>query len=293
MTKNVLSEKAVLSVLNISTWTARKYDKKVTDDTNKRHAAGGDAGRYNKQLIAKERIEKITKISNTARNLHYHLTQPWLDNGARVLPSALYLDYANKLRELRTEFEVEADDFARDYPDFVKEARKRLNGMFREEDYPSAHLIRGKFNFDLKIMPCPDSGDFRVDIPKAMLKDIQDDVEDRLQGALEGAMRDSRDRIIATVGHMAEKLQAYTPADGDDRAEGLFRDSLVENIRELAAVLPAFNLTNDPKLTKIINRIQKELCAEDADVLRTNEEVRETVQQSAEEILAQVQQYMA
>jgi len=288
---NVLADKAVLAVLSISVWTARKFDKKITNETNERFAAGNDAGRYNKQLIAKARIQQIQQVAGEARQLHYHLTQPWLDEGARVLPSTLYLDYANKLRDLRRQFKDEADAFSREYPAMIEEARKRLNGMFNENDYPIPAHIRSKFAFDLKIMPCPDSGDFRVDIPNEHLREIEDDLENHLQDALNNAMKDSCNRIVTVVGYMAERLKAYDPKKSREE-QNYFKDTLVPNVRDLAELLPAFNLSGDPKMTKIIDRIQKELCTEETKVLRKDEDVREAVQKSAEDILAQVEAFM-
>ena len=61
----------------------------------------------------------------------------------------------------------------------------------------------------------------------------------------------------------------------------------------MARLLPAFNLTNDPEMAKIINRIVKELCVEDADVLRKNDLAREIVQKSADEIVAEVEKFFA
>jgi hypothetical protein len=40
---------------------------------------------------------------------------------------------------------------------------------------------------------------------------------------------------------------------------------LVDNVRELARLLPAFNLTGDPILANISERINAELCTYDAD----------------------------
>jgi hypothetical protein len=47
-------------------------------------------------------------------------------------------------------------------------------------------------------------------------------------------------------------------------------------------------LTNDPKLAAITKRIQSELCTEDASTLREHDQVRATVQKSADEIVAAV-----
>ena len=42
-TTSPLSRKAVLVSVNISSWTARKLDKKVTDETNHKYKATKDA----------------------------------------------------------------------------------------------------------------------------------------------------------------------------------------------------------------------------------------------------------
>lgn len=94
--------------------------------------------------------------------------------------------------------------------------------------------------------------------------------------------------IIEVVGHMAEKLKEYKVQPGK-----YFADSLVKNVRELAELLPAFNLTNDPKLTRLTKRIVKELCAEDASVLRKDDDVRKSVAKSADDILADVRTLLA
>ena len=60
-------------------------------------------------------------------------------------------------------------------------------------------------------------------------------------------------------------------------------------MRELADLLPAFNLTDDPRLTAITERIQRELCVEDAKDLRQHDDVRAEVKKSADEIVAAVE----
>jgi hypothetical protein len=114
-----------------------------------------------------------------------------------------------------------------------------------------------------------------------------------LKQALDDAMRDSVTRVVETVGHMATRLRAYRPAERrGDRTEGAFRNSLVDNVRELARLLPAFNLTGDPILADISDRINAELCAYEADDLRGDETTRHLIASRAESILADVQAFM-
>ncbi|WP_315705044.1 MULTISPECIES: hypothetical protein [unclassified Bradyrhizobium] len=294
MTRNLLSQKAVLASLNITGWTTRRLDKSVTKEVNNRHGASDDAGRYNKLLIAKTATEPLTTIASRARQEFYELSQPWLDTGARVLPSALYIDFSTKMRKHKADYDAAAEQFVRAYPDHVMEARKRLNGMFNPADYPSQSEVRKLFDLDVKIFPCPDAADFRVDIADEHAEDIRADIEARMRDALEAAMREPVERIVETVGHMAERLKAYKPAARKgERTEGLFRDSLVENVRSLAAVLPAFNLTNDPRLAAISERISRELCVVEPQKLRDDPKARKSVRLAAEAILADVNDFMA
>jgi hypothetical protein len=289
----LLSQKAVLVALNISQWSARRLDKKITDETNKEHSATADAGRYNKLLLKKEHIEPMQNVVGRARGVHLEMTQPWTDMGPRLLPSALVITYQNKMRELRHEFENEVEKFCTRYPISVAERKVELNGMFRPADYPSVREIRDRFAFGVEMFNVPDVTDFRVSIGEEHVADLRIQIEESTRRCLAGAMRDVHERILETVGRMSSKLKAYKPATEDDKAEGVFRDSLVENVRDLAELLPAFNLTDDAKLVAIIEKMKARLCEHDADELRDNDGARKSVAKAADDILRDVQAFMA
>jgi hypothetical protein len=67
------------------------------------------------------------------------MTQPWLDDGARLLPSALFIDYANRIRDLKAEFHHAADEFASEYPIYVEDSKVRLGRLFSVSDYPGRY----------------------------------------------------------------------------------------------------------------------------------------------------------
>ena len=75
---SLLSQKAVLASLSISQWSARKLDKKVTEEIHARNHAEPHAGRYNKLLIAREGLQKVQHVAGEARTFHYAMTQPRL-----------------------------------------------------------------------------------------------------------------------------------------------------------------------------------------------------------------------
>ena len=170
---SLLSQKAVLASLSISQWSARKLDKKVTEEIHARNHAEPHAGRYNKLLIAKEGLQKVQHAAGEARTFHYAIAQPWMDDGARLLPSALFIDYANRIRDLKAEFHHAADEFASEYPIYVEDSKVRLGRLFSVADYPDPGDIRSSFAFDSKILPCPDADDFRIDIAEEHAADIR------------------------------------------------------------------------------------------------------------------------
>jgi hypothetical protein len=290
---HVLSSRAMLASVKISAWSARRVDKRVTAETNAAQRAAADAGRYNKALIARDALAAITTAATAARTAHYALTLPWLDDGARILPAASFQTYTDRMRDLRMDFERAADAFAASFSTYVADARHRLGDMFSADDYPAPDAIAGKFAFSTRILPMPDACDFRVDIGDAAAAAIKADIERATADAFAAAQRDCYARVADVVGLMAEKLAAYKPAARDgDRVEGIFRDSLIANVRDLADALPSLNITGDPTLSAIADRMAG-LCDADADTLRQSDTLRAETAARAAAILSDVEAFLA
>ena len=289
---NVLTAKAVLADLTIGSWAVSKFDREITAEINERHKTT-KAGFFNKKLLNSRLYTAIEHVSEEARATHRRMTKPWLDGGCRILPTSLFVTHANAMRDLRLKHEAARDEFLREYPRLVEERKAELKNLFNADDYPSVEFLRPRFYFEVRLLPIPVASDFRVELADAQLDKAKADLEANMKGVLDDAMKDTRQQIVVAVGTMAEKLKNFDPDASNRKDRGIFHQSLVDNMRELVELLPAFNLTEDPKLTKVIARMQKELCNEEAKELRENEDVRRVVQKSAEEILADVSNFMA
>ena len=290
---NPLSAKAVMADLTVHHWTGRKLDQAITTETNQRYHAEEDAGRYNKLLIPKEAFAEVYAVVRASRRRHFQLTMPWHDEGPRLLPAIIYEQYAKEFREFRAQFDKAADNFERAYPSYVGAANKRLKNMFRAYDYPPPRKVRAMFSFDLFYTPCPDVEDFRVDVAKEHVEDMKENLETQLKMGISRALNEPLRRTIEVVGKMATKLEEYVPATDEEDADNVFRDSLVNNIRELLPLLTAFNLTDNKDLEQLAARVEEDLCEHDAKVLREDDDVRAQVQEAAAEILAKAQALLA
>jgi hypothetical protein len=289
---NILSSKAMLANLSITQWTARKLDKRVTSATNAAHGAAHNAGNYNKALIAGDALAKIITAANEARAAHYKWTLPWADSGARILPSAAYVQYTRELRELREAFEKAVAEFVANYPQFVEEAKRRLGDMYQATDYPETEEIARRFSYAVRMYQVPVANDFRAEIADSEAAAIRAEMEILNRDALAGAVKDAWERVAETVGHMAAKLGEFKPASDGNKASGIFRDSLVENVRALAKILPSLNISNDPNLDSIAARIDSELCRFSADDLRESDVNRVKVREAAASIVSQVSAFI-
>ena len=293
MTTNPLSQKAMLASLAISQWTARKLDRAITDEVGERHHAVKDHGRYNKLLVPKAALKEIQQIVSEARSYHITFTQPWLDQGTRLLPAKLYEEYSAKMRGFRIAFERAADLFADNFQRHVDARAVALNGLYDPRDYPKQSEVRGLFAFGVMYAPCPDASDFRVSLGEGLADDLRQQIEADMQSALDHAMREPLRRTVEVVGRMAERLRTFKPSEGNGRAEGVFRDSLITNVEELVRLFPAFNLRDDPQLTALAQEIEDKLCSESASDLREHGQVRKDVAADAEQILSRVNDLLA
>ena len=185
-----LSSRAMLCSLSIGMWSARKHDPEASEEIAQRHGAQADAGRYHKVLLPKEALTEIHKIVSEARQEHYFMTLPWDDNGYRVLPAAAYMDHTKKMRELSNRFVPAVDALAQQFGQLVENAKVRLGGLFRSEDYPRVEELRSKFSFETKVMPLPDAGDFRVTLGDEEKERIKRQITAAVEASLQVASRE-------------------------------------------------------------------------------------------------------
>jgi hypothetical protein len=279
-TDTAIHSRAMLVRLSVTSWAARKLDKKITKEVNEQHAASKEAGRYNKHLLGGKNAApshaSAVSSAGAARLAHYADTLPWADEGWRLLPTANYEQYTAAIRKARATFEEDVEQFLADYPALVAKARGLLNGMFKEDDYPSVETLRGKFSMEVEFSPVPSEGDFRLDLPDDQVAAVASSVTSRVESATKEAMNSAWERLRDSVKMVAERL-------GDPKAKVF--DSLIENVREIADVLSRLNVTNDPDLEAMRQRVADDLSGIAPDVMRKNAGARSVAAAKAAAIL--------
>lgn len=289
---SVLSERAMLVTLHISSWSGMMLDREVTDEVNESYKADKEAGRYNKRLVASQFLKGVSSAHSNARRVHKLLTLPWEDDGTRALATVGYMTYTKMMKDCRLKAEAEVKSFLQSPDEYVREAKGRLGKMFNADDFPSSDALKGKFGFDVEIKPMPDANDFRAKLSDDQTKAIVKDIERRSNQRLENAMNDVFKRVEEMVKRMSERLRDYVPAKDGKKADGVIRDSLVYNINELADLLPALNVTGDKRIADLQKQLKDELVEHSPEILRADAKIRAQTISKADKILKKVQSYV-
>lgn len=277
----MIGNSAMLVELNMSVWTARKMDKKVSEEVDVANNTKARAGNYHKKLLAgAAKLDAIQKLSSAVRTWHYMNTLPWSDNGARLLPMKNFFEYKQTLGMYEKQFDDAVEDFLTEYPTLVASAAFTLGTLFDRNEYPDVEDIRRKFKFKYAFTPVPDAGDFRVDVEEQTKQELMAQYEGYYQNKLQEAMKDAWDRMHTTLTHISERLD-YT-----DENKKKFWDSMFTNASELCDMLTKLNVTNDPKLEQARRDLERALNGVEPDTVRKSQEVRESVKKRVDDILS-------
>jgi hypothetical protein len=278
-----LSDRALLVQLSISQWAARKYDKKISNEVASQHGTATAVGRYNKSLLPmNDLLDNVHKKASLIRTNFYANTLPWGMEGTQMLPSSNYLNFMTEFRKEKNEWQTLVANFTSNYDSLKEDAKRFLGTLYNESDYPTLSEIVGKFNIDIAVFPVP-STDFRVSIGSDELERIQQDVERRVQQSQAVAMKEVWTRLYERVKHMADKL-------ADPKA--VFRDSMIDNAREICALLPRLNFSDDPNLETLRQQVEMGIANHHPDALRNNPDLRRDTAAEARAIMDKMNVFM-
>ena len=276
----MITEKAMLAAVHISVWTAVKHDRKVSREVADQHGAHQGAGRYNKQLLhGAQRLEELRTLAGQIRQYFYKVTLPWSDEGFRLLPANFYFDLMARMREFEASFDQAVDSFLRVYPEYIEQVRPELNGLFREEDYPSPEKLRTKFGVKLEVLPIPMGADFRVEMSAEEQARVAREIDANVRESLMRGTEDLWKRLREVVAHMVERL---------NEPESRIHGSLVTNVLDLVDLLPRLNVNGDADINRFAEQIRQRLCNHSAGELKKHDLLRVTTAADAANIVAEI-----
>ncbi len=293
LTDNDLSEAvrstAMLADVSISLWSAERSDAKIMDKAKADAGAVGNVGRAIKNLLAgADTSLKTTRSAyNAVRSEHYSLTLPWVADphaerarGPRLLPNVLFERYLTAMSARKREALAALDIFVAEYPDLVVTAKANL-GALADVDYPDQNEVRASFKVAFDFEPIPAGTQFRG-LSDNMLEKLSRGLAAKQQRMVEAAQAGMWEQVRDRIKHVVERL-----AD----PKNTFKNSTIENVKELLILLPGWNVASDPRVTEITSDIERMLGAVDTKAIRKHETVRKDVSAQAQAVADKLTQW--
>ena len=265
--------------LKIQTWSGFSFDREASDEVNVMYDSDPDAGRWNKRLIPKSMLAEITKIGAKARKLHDETGAPWLDRGGRVIRSAKYFEILPDFQLLKSEFEIAAKTFQKEYSNFLPFRAKTFMGKrYNKNDYPEASKILKHFVFEIRARPIPEVSDWRLTDSEDERKLLEDNLTNQLEEQETIIRKEIAARVFTKVNNIYKRVTK----------ELKFRKESFENLPEISTIINDMNVFDDPRIMTIADDLLK-LSNVDVNGIRKDKAYRAQVGNQADAILKKLQ----
>lgn len=307
-----------------------RKDKSVTDRVKAAEHLGQDSGKWIKDLWKKDAMKDIKTKLNEARDYHNTVTLPFGVKGdddgddtaappiagIGILPAAMIKEYTDKMRDFGSQLTVLVDQFLANPQEHIDWAVKEHNGTFDPSNYPGCKenepmiaamngqkylldadkfrsVMRKKFYIRTEPLPVPNSSQF-CEAVSALLGNDAESVNIRVRDASQEAQRELLRRMMDPVMHMAAKLGNQVchcrNCNGKASKTANFKDTLVNNVKEIAGLVPKMNLGGDPELDKFAVEMEA-LTRYSPDKLRDDDATRTEAAQKAAEMVKRLSGY--
>lgn len=275
-----LHDKAMLVSISVTKPQMQKKDKQTTVEVALDKSASTAAVAVINKLYPKHLIAPIQEVESAARRYVESVTQPWA-RGSALLPSALFMDFQNRVGQFHLQFDQAVTVFLNNYAGVMAEAAKQQGDMFALSNYPDMSTLRREFSFSVRYMPLGSVPSVMLGLEAGVLADVRREVEAQTTQDLALGQKALYSRLAAAVHRIA--VQCGNP-------EGKIYDSLMGNLQELLAVLPALNLADDQDFAALCEEARQLVVSPVS--IKTVPEVRESTAAKANDILKQMEGFL-
>jgi hypothetical protein len=260
---------------------------KLDQEESKKYGAGNVnkhlfEGRNNK---VKETISKFSEVYVYVKEN----TVPW-STGVDMLNIDHYMEFTQGLRQLVDQANQAVWELYSKWDDEVTADLDRLAqiaiakgkpNLANPSDYPSADEMRTKFSIDVRYMPVPTTGDFRVGISDEDKESLQQQLDDAGSNATKHVL----ESMITPMRRAIEKLAVPIGNDGS-----VFRDTLIDNMVDVAERMNKVNISDDPAIQAKIDDLRSLVgtYANNKDMLRDSQTVREKAVSQIDSLVSQM-----
>lgn len=270
-----LSTNTLLASVQFQTLGNSRKDPRLTSEVHERHGMSSKAGRYQRSLLPEECFKPLQAVSRACRSNHDQLTL--LTPLGCLLPAVKAAEYTHTMEKWRHSWDAAVRRFIADYDKNIDLARIAHNGTFDLTLYPSHAELPAKFDFKFSLIPLPrpEMLDELTGLADAQVHELRRQLAENTAASADAAKAEVMQRILFRLRRLSECL-------GNE--DGRLRERTVDSLTELLDMAPAYNLTGDPAITRLVADCRANLTLA-TEVLRNNPAARSHTAAAARVIL--------
>lgn len=242
-----------------------------------------------KKLLACKELSAIQQIEQRVGNLMRSYYVPsCFKTGVYLVPPDAVEELIARLDALHSEWSNAVGEFLDAYDQRKLEAKDKLQGLWREGDYPSRSELRLRFSFDWYFMSFDVPGELAL-IDKSAYEEARRRAKEGWDKALEQARDLIRGQLRELVDDMADRIKGY--ADGKQKT---IRETGFDKVREFIAAFETRNsITNDDELRAIVVKLDNVLRGVDVESIRESESMRSYAERKFTEVKQELTSLMS
>lgn len=262
---NHIFDKACLGKLSTACWQGSK----MLEPAYVSQLGDQDWIRARKFLVNPERLNAIKAVVGRARSYLQKKALPFPIAGLTLIPKDAISDIDRTLGEFQIEFWQEVESFLAIY-DFARaEAKRSLDNLFNEADYPID--IRSKFRFHWQFLTLNVPGKNSVLNP-ALYEQEKQKFLALMDETRELAITALREEFKGLIDHMVDRLTG-----DEDGKPKQFKGSMVEKLNEFLENFGTRNIFQDNELSELVSHAKAIVSGINPEQLRNSDFVREHV----------------
>lgn len=298
---DALRHTAMVAEVTVTALGLSRVDKQASTKAEQDHAATAGSARVVVRRLAgaEDLAREIMSLQNEAQGNLRSNSMAWgAGGGRRLLPNANFLRWNARHEEINATFEAKVKEFVDGADSFIAQARQNA-GTFNV-DVPTKDEIASAYSMRKLMEPIPDGSQFGQqfgsvtgDVVDQVSANLRREFERNIEAAAREAQQDALRKVQPPLQALIDRMDAYDKREREyangvnPGREGIFRDTVIENVQDLAEVFSGMNVLNDPAIGEIVRSLS-DYQRIDAGMLRKHQQVRDFAKNRAREIIAKI-----
>ena len=295
-----LNEKAVLVSVSTKSWRATAKNKQATCDLAVDKNTTDEWVSVTQRIVPKAVVQEPQRIAAACKNYlrgdspgildgeYLRGGLPHWDKNVHILPNGLSEKVLRNLGAFQDAFAEAVENVRKVLPDALRQAQlenPELAGQIAVPDVD--YICEEKYDLEWALDVIPSSDDIRVDASKEFVAEVKRSVEDKANRKLKEVTDHTVKAVIKVAKHLAKSCEDYDP---DNKGKSPFRDSTVNQVRELIPVIRGLNINGDAAIDKAATDLLGAVGNKSADDLRDDDDSRKNVATKARQVASNLDQ---